>query len=494
MLSFLLDTNIVIALDPIPDNRVEHGSDSAAEFLRLAFEFGAKIYLHPVSRRDHERDTCEARLQARMRMLGKYVCLPAPPPISDVLNNSFGSPPVDSNDWVDLSLLEALRSEAVHYLVTEDHGIHRKARIIGLGERIANAAEAADILRRLLDISHQPLPPLVCGVAHELNSDDGIFDSLRQDYPGFDKWLVEKCKRQQRKVWYLNIGDSHAGVAIVKPEKEGESGYKGKTLKLCSFKVGEPGAGRSIGELMLQAVLEHATENSYDQVYLRAFPRHEQLIGFMESFGFERDAQRVTEGGEFNLKKSLRPPAEVEVDLTPLEYHIRYGPHELMLTGCSKYIVPVQPRFSDRLFPETAKQRDIVHGIEACGNAIRKAYLCNAQVRSIREGDCLLFYCSKPDQVVQIVAVVEQTFISSDADAVAAFAGKRTVYPYKEIQNLCRKGDVLVILFRQARRLSAPVSLDEMIQANVLSGAPQSIQKLGEGCEQWLKNLLARSP
>lgn len=487
MLSLLIDTNVIIPLEPTSSSDVEPTMDRAAELVRLAGKCRAGIYVHPECACDLARDNDKTRLDTRRLLLQKYAKLPSPPAISTDLEAILGPTQQGSNDWVDHCLLEALRADMVHYLVTEDQGIHRKARRVGLGERVATVNEVVDVLRRLFDETPPPPPAVKNCLAHELATDDPIWDSFRQDYPGFDDWL-RQCRQEHRTAWCINDGDSHAAITIVKPEIRGESHLQGKVLKICSFKVADPFQGRSYGELLLQAIFDFARVNDYDWLYVTVFSHHAYLVTFLRDFGFT-DSGRETGLSELVLQKAMKAPDGVTED-SPLEFHVRYGPHAIRFEGTGKYIVPIQPAFSDRLFPSTPGQQNLFPGTEACGNSIRKAYLCNAATRRIEVGDVLLFYRSQDKQAIQVVGVVEQMVISYDPSTIASAAGKRTVYSYQEIEHLCSKGEVLVILFRQARVLQTPLALKQLIEEDVLSGPPQSIQALNERHDEWLKNHL----
>lgn|GEM_PF-6945567 len=57
----------------------------------------------------------------------------------------------ESHDWVDHQLLAAVYADSVDVLVTEDVGIHRKAKRLGLHHRVAYLAEALTEVDALSD-------------------------------------------------------------------------------------------------------------------------------------------------------------------------------------------------------------------------------------------------------------------------------------------------------------------------------------------------------
>lgn len=138
------------------------------------------------------------------------------------------------------------------------------------------------------------------------------------------------------------------------------------------------------------------------------------------------------------------------------------------------------------LFPEATRQTQLFEGQTVCGNALRKAYLCNSGSREIKPGGILAFYRSEDAQALTVVGVAEETLVSSSATAIARYVGKRTVYPLREIERLCEK-EVLAILFRQARILQPPLVLDNLLRNGIIAAAPQSITKISVSARKWIQ-------
>lgn len=152
--------------------------------------------------------------------------------------------------------------------------------------------------------------------------------------------------------------------------------------------------------------------------------------------------------------------------------------------------MPIEPRFHAMLFPDLEPQRQLFEGTESYGNTIRKAYLCNSGITKLEPGSVLLFYRSQDTQEINAVGIVEETLRTRDADELARFARKRTVYERKDIEAKTSQGETLGILFRYAPVLSDNLSLTELLQAGVLKAAPQSIQQLKEEGVSWIQTRL----
>jgi hypothetical protein len=145
---FLLDTNILI---PLEDSQVPL-VDSLANFVRMANEHGHQLLYHPASEDDINRDSNLDRRAQTLQRLRQYTrldaCLPCP----------WNTPGTDTNDASDNEILYVLHCDAVHALVTEDRGIHDKAKARGLVGRVYTIQTAEDWLRRLHEKQRVLLP------------------------------------------------------------------------------------------------------------------------------------------------------------------------------------------------------------------------------------------------------------------------------------------------------------------------------------------------
>lgn len=477
-MKLLLDTNIFIPLEPTAPEHLAPNTEMAATLLRLSQAGGHTLFLHPDARFDIDRDRNADRAELRRVLSTKYPQLPDPPPLTTELRNAFGSSRVGSNDWVDDKLVAALAADAVDFLVSEDKGVRKKARRLDRDGRVLTLDEAIRILGGTPSVL---APPAVESVrAHALPKSDPIFASLREDYPGFDDWFA-RCCRQHRQSWKIDGGPTLAAFCIVKDDDEQPRLDLGnRPLKLCSFKVAPEFNGFKYGELLLKTVFDHSYYNENSGVFVTVFEKHAELIELLEDFGFERADQR-TDLGELVLAKKLLPDST----RSGLDYHVAVGPPRFDATR-PWYIVPIQPRYSDVLFPETAETRSLFEGQYAFGNAIRKAYLCHSSCRRLLPGDVLAFYRTRRRQGLMAIGVVEDTLVSDDPTAVARSVARRTVYSSSEIRSLCLGRTVLAIRFRQARLVMPVMGAAALRRAGVFRRAPQSIMRVGMEGTEWL--------
>ena len=131
-MKFLLDTNIVIPLEPTTESEYEDTTRTAFEFQNAANRLRQEVFVHPHIRHDIERDKDEKRKKHRLLTLRRYNEIPDVPDLLEQIASKWPEPE-HSNCWVDNHLLSCVFLGICDYLVTEDAGIHKKARHLGVG-------------------------------------------------------------------------------------------------------------------------------------------------------------------------------------------------------------------------------------------------------------------------------------------------------------------------------------------------------------------------
>ncbi|CAB3875313.1 hypothetical protein LMG26842_04066 [Achromobacter dolens] len=480
-LRFLLDTNVLI---PLQDS-LQILEGSLANFVRLASIGGHQLLYHPANISDFERDPNPLRRQRNLQRIRQYPALHDPAPCI------WNTPTTSPNDACDNELLYALHCDGVHALVTEDRGIHAKARALDLAHRVYTVQTAEDWLRRLHETRHVALPNIQDVPLHSLTPElpDTFFDSLREAYPGtdertgFDAWFRRKA-REDRHAWIYRENDSTLGAICIYQiqndeilNDQGEI-LPGAALKLCTFKVGERVRGRKVGELFLKAAFRFASENRCEHLFITAnAERQDYLIQVLKDFGFEERGNYLGDTVLVKPHPIIKPEAG---NLIPTEYIRRYFPHYRSDGSVQKFLVPIQPRYHNILFPDyETTQSSLFPTTSNVGNAIKLAYLCHAQVTSIRPGDVLLFYRTDDEKAVTSLGVVDHFEISGNEAYIASLVSRRTVYSLAEIEALAQK-PTKVILFRLIGHLSKSVKYNRLAHDNVITGPIQSIRKISD--------------
>lgn len=482
-MNILLDTNILI---PLEDTSKTLDS-SFAELRKLSAEQHHCLYIHPIQFEDIKRDKNQERRTIVLSRLKQYSQIENPPILSDQECNELGLSQSNDNDRVDNNVLFALYRGAVHLLVTNDEGIHRKASKIGLQDKVYRLGQCLLLLQRY---TTEPFVFDYTGVKerflYEINKNQPFFESLRQSYDGFDKWF-QKCAEDKRKCWCIEDGNGNiVAICIYKHEQDtrltdnGEI-IPGRILKLCTFKVDPTARGKKLGERLLYIAFDYCVKNDLDWIYLHTFGEEQKtLVGLCTDYGFSCLGKYKQDD------VYIKPMKLKDDDCNSLESLIKYYPYFKDNESVQKFIIPIQPQFHEDLFPDFSNMKGTLfekdQSLYTCqGNTIKKAYLCHAKIKTIRKGDIILFYRSKDRKSIQCMGIVEDILFSRNIDEVFPAIAKRTVYKYSDIQNILEK-QTLVILFRY-KALDKEISNQSIVDAGV-KGYIQSIRQISN--EQYL--------
>jgi ribosomal protein S18 acetylase RimI-like enzyme len=284
-----------------------------------------------------------------------------------------------------------------------------------LDGKVLSAADALGVLEGLFGsifVDYKHVQDKHCDQYHH---DDGFFSSLKNDYGKveFTSWY-EKCMRLHRKCWVIEQNGEIAGMIIYKDEDNKEelkalSIPGNRVLKICLFKTDESIKCEKFGEQLLKTAMDFAYRNGYDSTFLTVYPKQAALIKLISRFGFKKGLSK--ENGEYSYYKYTKV-TEAGKSMSPFEFHKSYWPC-IKVSDVDKYCIPIRPEFHARLFPEADQklQKQLTLGFDPLpqtpGNAIRKIYICRAQLISMDPGSLLLFYRST-DSVITSVGVLEE--------------------------------------------------------------------------------------
>lgn len=151
----LLDTNILIYRE---DDHVL--SNNMQELIALLHNTRSMILIHPASLEDLEKDKDNNRRQIMLSKVKTYAFLEDPPvPNNDTEYLNTVKADREGNERVDIHILYAVYKNAVDFLVTEDKGIHKKARNLGIDARVLFVEDAVAILRQYVHKDWVIIPP-----------------------------------------------------------------------------------------------------------------------------------------------------------------------------------------------------------------------------------------------------------------------------------------------------------------------------------------------
>ena len=353
-MNILLDTNILIPLEDT--SRIL--DSSFAELRKLSAEQQHCLYIHPIQLQDINRDKNVERRNIVKSRFAQYTQIENPPVLSEKECSDLGLNQANENDKVDNNVLFALYRGAVHILVTNDEGIHRKASKIGIQDKVYRLEQFIQFLQRS---ASKKFSFDYTGVRerylYEINKSQSFFDSLRKSYNGFDNWF-QKCAEEQRKCWCIEDGENNVvAICIYKKEQDailtdnGET-IHGSILKLCTFKVDASARGKKLGERLMYIAFDYCVKNNIDWVYLHTFGEEQKtLVGLCEEYGFSLL-------GKYKQDDVYIKPMKLQGDgRSTLDSLIKYYPYFKEDTEVSKFIIPIQPKYHEDLFPDFSNMK-----------------------------------------------------------------------------------------------------------------------------------------
>lgn len=384
----LLDTNILIHRETATVVR-----DDIGDLFRWLDRIRAEKCIHPHSvkeiRGHHDKSlvrSFEAKLRSYHELRTSPIDLPALLP----LRQADRTP----NDTIDTDILREVLAERVDMLLTEDRGIHAKAHFLGIADKVLRIDSFLErVLRENPDLIDYPVLSVRRQYFGNIDLQDTFFDSLRRDYPGFDKWfnrkadeIVYTCSDDTGRILaFLYL--KHEGPSEPYPDIQPQFASKNR-LKIGTFKVILNGF--KLGERFLKIIFDNALRRPIDEIYVTIFNRtsdQERLIGLLEEWGFYRRGTKKSAGGEEGVwVRSFNPSASTEAPRSTFPFVSRKA---------RKFIVPIYPSYHTELLPDsilrTESPMDFVEN-RPNRNAIRKAYISRSYFRDLMPGDIIVFY------------------------------------------------------------------------------------------------------
>lgn len=490
-MKLLIDTNILIHLE---DNKIidKHFS----KFYNLAVSNSCKILYHPKAiPEDINRDKNSERKKIILSKMEKYQKLEN----YAILTEEFGDQLKNSkiNDQIDNMQLFQLFKEYVDYLITEDKGIHSKAKVFGLGLKVLDIKQAYSLLNSKFSVEIPRHPILeeqsIRSIERHFNSE--FFNSLRADYNPeiFDKWL-DKCVRMDRRCYTLFSDNELKALLIYNIEKVEEHQiphiFK-NVLKICTFKVADNAFGIKLGELFLNKMFEYFINQDIEYLYLTVYEKQEHLIRLLTDFGFASEYFENSIGQrEIRMIKTL-DKSQVSSGTNNLVDHPFYSDGD----SINKYVIPIQPQYyhtlfkdgnlrTDTLFDSTIESINEIHG-----NTIVKAYISKSNNLRMKKGDLLFFYSSKTAMQIEPVGVLESVQIVNDKNNLISLVRNKTVFSNEKLADMLdRNGKLHVIIFRLITFLKKTINRKKIEQIGSFKNNLQTITQLKEEDYIELKN------
>jgi hypothetical protein len=287
----------------------------------------------------------------------------------------------------------------------------------------------------------------------EIDLSDSFFDSLRQDYPGFDAWFKGKGSERAyvargdnaELMGFLYLKNEQGAVTDIEPALPERS-----WLKIGTFKI--DAHGTRLGERFMKKVFDHALAAAVSGAYVTIFPKHVPLVDLFCRYGFKNSAVKNTPTGqELVLVREFEMVSGTVVSDYPF---FQTADHNYALLA-------IYPEWHTRLFPDSKlvnEPPDIVKDVSHT-NSIHKIYLCKMDgVLGLETGDVLIIYRTKDPgstapahytSVATSVCVVEETrHVSSfsSLDEFLAYTRPYSVFTDTELKQLFKSRRYPIVL------------------------------------------------
>jgi predicted RNA-binding protein with PUA-like domain len=247
------------------------------------------------------------------------------------------------------------------------------------------------------------------------------------------------------------------------------------------MKVAEHRRGSKAGELLVNFAIREAIQHGLEEIYLTHRIRdNDYLVRLIAQYGFSRES--ALEDGESVFVKRITPgPGD---DPGPFEASVRFYPSFYDGEMVNKFLIPVEPRWHNRLFTGYEKRQPGIHEFggqfSSEGNSIKKAYLSHSPIRKIEQGDVLLFYRSHDHQEITSLGVCEHIrYDVNDPEEIKRTVGRVSVFTDREIREHAQK-PTTVIRFKWHFDLNDPLHYQVLLDDGILNGSLQSIQEVDE--------------
>ena len=306
----------------------------------------------------------------------------------------------------------------------------------------------------------------------EIDLNDTFFDSLKEDYPGFETWFQKKSKDNSKAyVQYTNnnlqaflylkneSGEELSDVTPVRPACN--------RMKVGTFKI--DAHNTKLGERFVKKIMDAALYMKADEIYVTIFPKHEGLIRILQRYGFNEEGKK---GEELVLVKNMKALTGDIIKDYPL----------LTTTGKRKFLLSIYPKFHTKMFPDSILRneegakyeliRDVAHT-----NSVHKVYVTSMNdVDKLQKGDLIAIYRTNDGagparfrSVITSICQIEEVLTNrsfANLDAFLTYANYYSIFDPNELKQWYYKNTCTVLKMTYnialAKRVTNGYLVDEL--------------------------------
>lgn len=464
----LLDTNIIVHRE---------ASKVYNQDIGLLFNWIDKMHyekcVHPVTIEEIETYQDTEVVNTMKIKIGNYNTLKTLSPETELIKN-LRSKDKSKNDSNDTSLLNEVLNNRVNYLITEDKGLHGKAKELGISAKVY---KIDSFIEKLVFENPSLSEYKVLSVKREyvgnVNLNDDFFASFKEDYSEFERWFNTKADKES---YVCIIEGQIRAFLFLKVENEDEN-YREitpafspkKRLKIGTFKV--TSTGYKLGERFLKIIFDNALINDVSEIYVTIFDKREEqerLVNLLREWGFKYWGTKETKNGIENVYVR---------DFSKVVLENPRGSFPFIDRNARVFVNPIWPQYHTELFPDSILNNesplDYIEN-EPHRNALKKVYISRSYYRDLKSGDIILFYRTggRYAGVISTIGVVENviTNISGEEEFVR-LCRKRSVFDDSELKTWWNysKNRPFIVNFLYIDSFPKPkVNLDRLIEIGLI--------------------------
>ncbi len=473
----LLDSNIILHKET--HATVDQIIDVLYDFLNKA---KCTKCIHPTTLARLYRNLPKETSERFNTKTNNYEKLSPTVPIPEQVKMVSAKIDIDENDKTDTLLLNELFCEKVDILISDNKKIQIKAALLGIEDRVFSI----DSFLEMIASEHSELVDYkVLAVKQsyfrDIDLNDPFFDSLKEDYSGFEEWFTKKAdrkayvtynKNQLLSFLFLKIEDSDECYDDISPIFKPK-----KRLKVGTFKV--VGNGVRLGERFMKIIFDNAVVNEVEEIYVTIFNGREEqkrLISLLEDWGFYEYGAKGGHG-ELVYVRNFSKCFDIENPKKTFPF---------IPTNTNVFLVPIYPDYHTELLPDsflrTESPLDYVEN-EPYRNALSKVYISRSIHRNIKRGDVIIFYRTASlgksayyTSVITTIGIIEEKIdnIKSEANFIEK-ARKRSIFTEERLKdfwnyNSYNRPFLIKFLSAYSFQLGNRINRQKLLDLGILTG------------------------
>jgi predicted nucleic acid-binding protein len=477
----LLDTNIVIHRE---------AARVIVEEIGVLFHWLDKLrhekYLHPITVQEINKIKNKDTRQTFNIKLDSYVVLKVPAPLHPNVVNACSPLDKDQNDANDTLLVNEVYNDRVDILISEDKKIQKKALLLNIADKVFTIDSfLVKVIAENPDLSDYKTLSVKKEYFGNIDINDQFFDTLKEDYPGFEKWFNKKsqetayiCQSNEgiSSFLYLKVEDEREPYPEITPPFQ-----RKKRLKVGTFKAALN--RHLLGERLIKIIFDNAIRHGIDEIYVTILnTRTEQrwLIKLLEEYGFFHHGHKQSEFGQ-----ELVYVREMKKSFDPNRPKLTYP---YFSKQSRAFIVPIFPEYHTNLFPDsilhTESPQNFVEN-EPHRNAISKVYISRSYRRDLISGDLIVFYRTGGyyKSVVTTIGIVESLVtVIPTVEEFIRLCRPRSVFSKQELikwWDWSKTNRPFVVNFLYAYSFPRRINMQRLIEIGVI----QDVQSAPRGFE-----------